>query len=105
MKISQIIFLGLALFLTVKNTNGNPISNCGLGAGVNPCSCSDFIVRPSKQLRPVKYAEPYVIREAVTLKATPVQSGGCGSLNQPRQISGPSVHDLLKPSCGPVAPK
>ncbi|XP_015520359.1 uncharacterized protein LOC107224703 [Neodiprion lecontei] len=105
MKTSQILFLGLALFLTVQHAAGSHRHNCGLGPGIDACGCSEGIVKAAKVARPFKFADPSVITEAASYKISPTHSSGCGSLNQVKKVSGPSVIDLLQPSCGPIAPR
>ncbi|XP_046739145.1 uncharacterized protein LOC124407235 [Diprion similis] len=104
MKTSQILFLGLALFLAVQNAAGSHLSNCGLGSGTDPCGCCESAVKAAKMVRPFKLADPSVITEAASLKNSATKSGGCSSL-APKKVSGPSVMDLLQPSCGPIAPR
>ncbi|XP_048506763.1 uncharacterized protein LOC125499987 [Athalia rosae] len=106
MKTSQRILLGITLFAVIQFTAGNHHSNCGLGPGVDACGCgcTETTIKAAKLIRPTKLVEPYVINEAHIIKKSPPRQG-CGSLNPPRPHSGPTVIDLLKPSCGPVAPK
>ncbi|XP_015592675.1 uncharacterized protein LOC107266577 [Cephus cinctus] len=111
MKTSQIVFLGLALFLTVSAVRSYQREGCscgGLGAGTNPCSCSDFLVRAAKQPKPAHYASPLIINEAAAARAAAMGPAGCdGGSPQARDLEGGlSVQDLL--TLGPharVAPK